>query len=300
MGQKRMSLVAGVVRTVRPHQWVKNVFVLAPVVFAKEAFDPAVLIRAAGAFSVFCLLTGAVYTINDLADVEADRTHPVKRHRPIACGAVPLGIARAMAAALIAVALGFATLISFGFAGVVAGYFLLNLAYSFRLKHLAYVDVVCIATGFVLRVWGGGVATEIQVSKYLLLCTALLALFLGFGKRRHELSADGPRAGRQRAALESYGRRGLDTAMAVTAVTTLVTYVVYTLDPRTRAFFKSDWLWASALFVLLGELRFLFLVRNRPKAESPTQEMLKDGPFVAIVAGWIMLVLWVVYNLHPA
>jgi hypothetical protein len=153
--------------------------------------------------------------------------------------------------------------------------------------------------GFVLRVWGGGVATQIQVSKYLLLCTAVLALFLGLGKRRHELSADTSRSGRQRAALESYGRRGIDTAMAVAAVTTLATYVVYTLDPRTRAFFKTDWLWPSALFVLLGELRFLFLVRNRPKAESPTQEMLKDGPFVAIVLGWVILVIWVVYNLHP-
>lgn len=300
MGQEHRSLVAGIVRTVRPHQWVKNVFVLAPVVFAKEAFDPEILIRAAGAFSVFCLLTGAVYTINDLADVDADRSHSVKRDRPIASGAVPLGVARVLAGALIVVAMGFAALISFGFAGVVAGYFLLNLAYSFRLKHVAYVDVVCIATGFVLRVWGGGVATEIQVSKYLLLCTALLALFLGFGKRRHELTANGSRAGRQRAALESYGRRGLDTAMAITAATTLAIYIVYTLDPRTRAFFKSDWLWPSALFVLLGELRFLFLVRNRPKAESPTQEMLKDGPFVAIVLGWVMLVIWVVYQLHPA
>jgi 4-hydroxybenzoate polyprenyltransferase len=293
--------IGGVLRSVRPHQWVKNVFVLAPVVFAKEMFDAPLLVRAGLAFVVFCLLAGAVYTINDLADIEADRLHPVKRYRPIASGRVPVSVARGMAVVLVVLALGLAATGPLSFVAVAASYFVLNLAYSSKLKHVPYVDVGCISAGFVLRVVGGGFATHIQVSSYLLVCTALLALFLGFGKRRHELTtAEAGRAGRQRVVLESYTRRGLDMALGVTALATATTYLAYTLDPRTRELFQSDWLWPSSLFVVLGVLRFLTLVRSRPRAESPTQEMLRDGPFVAIVLLWVALVMWVVYNLHPS
>jgi decaprenyl-phosphate phosphoribosyltransferase len=292
--------LGGVVMTVRPHQWVKNVFVLAPVAFAKELFDPDLLLRAAAAFAIFCMLAGAIYTVNDIADIEADRQHPVKRFRPIPSGRVPIGVARVLAVLLIAAALSGAALTSAGLFGVAAGYFVLNIAYSLRLKHVAYLDVSCIAGGFVLRVVGGGSATHIQVSSYLLLCTALLALFLGFGKRRHELAAAATRAGQQRLALESYTTRGLDIALGATALTTIAIYLAYTLDPHTRSFFQSNWLWVSTLFVVLGVLRFLHLVRSRPRSESPTQEMLKDGPFVLIVLLWTGLVMWVVYNLRPS
>jgi 4-hydroxybenzoate polyprenyltransferase len=292
--------LGGVLKTIRPHQWVKNVFVLAPVVFAKEIFAWNVLTQATAAFAVFCLLAGAVYTINDIADIEADRVHPVKRSRPIASGRVPLGWARVLLVALLLVGFGGAALLGFGFLAVVAGYFALNVGYSFKLKHVAYVDVCCIAAGFVLRVVAGGFATHIQVSNYLLLCTALLALFLGFGKRRHELAAARNQAAAQRAALESYSKKGLDVALFATATATVATYLTYTLDPRTRAFFRNDWLWVSTVFVVLGVMRFLFIVRRRTKAESPTQEMLRDGPFVAIILCWVFLVMWVVYNLRPA
>ena len=292
--------LGGVVRTLRPHQWVKNVFVLAPVVFAREIFEPVLLSRAASAFGVFCLLAGAVYAMNDVADVDADRTHPVKRYRPIAAGRVPVAWARRLALVLVLVSFGWAATLSLGFLVTAAAYFGMNLAYSLRLKHVAYVDVACIAAGFVLRVVAGGFATDIAVSKYLLVCTALLALFLGFGKRRHELTAARAKAKAQRAALESYTRGGLDLALVVTGLATVATYLVYTLDPRTRAFFRSDWLWISTIFVVLGVWRFLEIVRSRPKAESPTQEMLRDGPFVAIVLLWVVLVMWVVYHLRPS
>jgi 4-hydroxybenzoate polyprenyltransferase len=296
-----MWRVAGVVRTLRPHQWVKNVFVLAPVVFAREVFDPGLLVRAASGFVIFCLLASAVYTINDVADVEADKLHRVKRNRPIASGRVPIALARVLAAILVIASLGAAALVSVAFLVVAAIYLAQNLAYSFRLKHVAYVDVGCISAGFVLRVMAGGYATGIQVSTYLLLCTALLALFLGFGKRRHELAtAEAGRAGRQRVSLESYTKRGLDLALYITALATIATYVAYCIDPHTRALFKNDYLWVSSGFVLLGVRRFLYLVRHRPKSESPTQEMLRDGPFVAIVLLWVVLVMWVVYKLRPS
>jgi decaprenyl-phosphate phosphoribosyltransferase len=292
--------LVGVLRTLRPHQWVKNVFVLAPVVFAKEIFSVGLLTHAAEAFAVFCMLAGSIYTINDLADVAADRVHPVKRFRPIASGQVPLAWARVLAGSLVIVSLAWAISFSFGFFFLVAvAYLTLNLAYSAKLKRVAYLDVACISAGFVLRVVGGGYATHIQVSKYLLLCTALLALFLGFGKRRHELAVAAGRASLQRAALQAYSRRGLDWALGLTAVTTIVSYLSYTLDSRTRAFFHTDALWISTLFVVLGVGRFLQLVSSRPKAESPTQEMLRDGPFVAILLLWVGLVMWVVYHLRP-
>ncbi|HEX3594660.1 MAG TPA: decaprenyl-phosphate phosphoribosyltransferase [Polyangiaceae bacterium] len=290
----------GLIKTIRPHQWVKNVFVLAPVFFAKDLFDSRLVLRAAGAFGVFCLLAGAVYTINDIADAEADRLHPVKRFRPIASGRVSVHAARILAATLVVLGLAGALYGPLPFFGVAALYFLQNLAYSFKLKEYAYVDVVLIAAGFVLRVVGGGYGTHIQVSSYLLVCTALLALFLGFGKRRHELSSSAKRAKKQRAALSRYSTRGLDAAMSITGIATIATYVAYTLDPRTKAYFGSDKLWLTTLFVVLAVLRFLYLVRSRPRAESPTQEMLRDGPFVAAVLLWMMVVIWIVYQLKPS
>jgi 4-hydroxybenzoate polyprenyltransferase len=262
-------------------------------------FAPTVLFRAAAAFLVFCLLAGAVYTLNDILDRDADRAHPLKRSRPIASGRVPLAWAKVLAAVLIVVALGGALSVGLGFALVAATYFAQNVLYSFKLKHVAYLDVSFIAAGFVLRVMAGGYATRIPVSSYLLACTALLALFLGFGKRRHELSAAESKAAAQRHALEAYTTRGLDVALGVTAAATVAAYVSYTLDEHTREFFRTDFLWLSSVFVVLGVLRFLHIVRNRPHAESPTQEMLKDGAFVAIVLGWVVLVMWVVYNLRP-
>lgn len=290
----------GIARTLRPHQWVKNVFVLAPVVFAKEVFESRLLWQAASAFAIFCLLAGAVYAMNDVADVAADRVHPVKRFRPIASGRVPLSWARVLCALLVLVSFGWASSLGLWFLGATVAYFSLNLGYSLRLKHIAYVDVGCIAAGFVLRVMAGGFATEITVSRYLLLCTALLALFLGFGKRRHELAMAERKAGLQRAALESYTRGGIDLALAVTGVATVASYLTYTLDPHTRAFFRRDDLWLSTVFVVLGVLRFLHIVRSRPRAESPTQEMLRDSTFVAIMLGWVALVMWMVYRLRPS
>jgi decaprenyl-phosphate phosphoribosyltransferase len=292
--------VGGYVRTVRPHQWVKNVFVLAPLFFAKDLFEPRLFLRAAGAFGVFCVLAGAVYTINDIADAEADRRHPVKRFRPIASGRISARSARVLAVVLVALGLAGAAYGPLPFFAVALFYFAQNLAYSFKLKHYAYLDVAIIATGFVLRVVGGGFGTHVRVSSYLIVCTALLALFLGFGKRRHELAVAAVRAKEQRAALSGYTARGLDVALAVTGVATVGTYLAYTVDADTRAYFGSDQLYLTTVFVVLAVLRFLHLVRSRPHAESPTQEMLRDGPFVAAVLVWVGVVVYIVYNLRPS
>jgi decaprenyl-phosphate phosphoribosyltransferase len=306
---RRPSLRA-FVKTLRPHQWVKNVFVLAPMFFHKDVFVQTpvgtalnlhVTGRAFAAAAVFSLLAGAVYTINDLADVEADRIHPVKRHRPIAAGEVPLGLARMTALVLVAVSMAAAYAVAPMLAVVAAIYFVENVAYSFGLKKVAFLDVGLIAFGFVLRVLAGGIATDVHVSGYMLACTALLALFLGFGKRRHELALEN--AGKQRAALEAYSARSLNVAMAVTGLATAVTYVAYTLDPTTRAFFHSDSLWLTAPFTVVALVRFLLLVSGRAgrgvRAESPTQEMLRDVPFVLNLVLWVVVVVAIVYQLRP-
>jgi 4-hydroxybenzoate polyprenyltransferase len=296
-----MRLVRGMVRTVRPHQWMKNVFVLAPIVFAKELFDGELLIRAGGAFAVFCLLAGAVYTINDIVDAPSDRVHPVKRHRPIAAGIVPINVAKGLAAMLFVVAMAGALYGPPLFALVCFGYFVQNLAYSFRLKKIAYADVGCIALGFVLRVVAGGLATRIPVSSYLIACTALLALFLGFGKRSHELAGVSLASSKkQRAALEAYTAPALGRALAVTGFASAACYVAYTVDPATREMFHSNWLWLTAINPIYGMLRFVHLVRTRPKAESPTQEMLRDTPFMVNLLIWVIVVVAIVYKLRPS
>ena len=292
-----MTILGGAVRSVRPHQWVKNLFVLAPVVFAKHLTHPSVIKSALGAFGVFCLLAGTVYVVNDLLDVDADRIHPVKRHRPIASGALPVPLARVLAIVLVTVALGGAFLGPWKFIAVAVGYLVLQAAYSTRLKKIAYVDVACIATGFVLRVLAGGFATRTPISTYMIACTAFLALFLGFGKRRHELAA--VNAAKQRKALEAYSERALFWALAVTGLAAVGTYLLYTLDDHTQRFFQSEWLWLTTIHPLIGVLRFLQLVRGRPKAESPTQEMLRDVPFVLNLVVWIIEVIAIVYRLRP-
>ncbi|HEY3354111.1 MAG TPA: UbiA prenyltransferase family protein [Polyangia bacterium] len=305
------STVRGLIKTIRPHQWLKNVFVVAPMFFHKDLFqrsasgDPTLNLKVTGealaATFVFCLLAGAIYTINDIFDVEADRIHPVKRDRPIASGQVSASLAAPFAIALALGALVVAALLDWYFFGVALAYFVTFLAYSFKLKHLAFLDVGLIAAGFVLRVIGGGFATRVHVSGYMIACTALLALFLGFGKRRHELESE--HAAKQRAALEVYSKRSLTIALVVTGLATAATYLAYTLDRDTAAFFQTRYLWLTVPFTLFGIGRFLMLVSGRAgrglKAESPTQEMQRDVPFVLNLVLWTLVALAIVYRLRP-
>lgn len=304
------GMVRGFIKTLRPHQWVKNLFVIAPMFFHKDVFlstaqGPALNLRVAGrglaATGIFCLVAGAIYTINDIVDVRADRAHPIKRDRPIASGRVPEGAARVLAVALLVVSLGGAYLLSAALALVALVYLAENLAYTFRLKKVAFLDVSLIALGFVLRVLAGGIATDVRVSGYMIACTALLALFLGFGKRRHKLGLENASKGRQ--ALEAYTAKSLNVALAATGTATALTYVAYTLDPVTRAFFNSNLLWLTAPFTVFALVRFLQLVSGRAgrglRAESPTQEMLRDVPFVLNLVLWVVIIVAIVYKLRP-
>lgn len=283
----------------RPHQWVKNLFVLAPLVFAKDLFDGVAALRSGLAFIAFSFLASAVYVMNDLADVEADRAHPVKKHRPIASGEVPEHVARGAMVVMASAALLGGFLMSPLFAASAAGYLVLNIFYSLRLKRVAYVDVLCIATGFELRVVAGSFAAEVEPSTYLLLLTFLLASYLGLGKRMHELTAAlaaGTSASRR--VLRSYNVDTLRRLLYLTGGATIVVYVMYTLAPKTRAAFGTDYLVASSVCTLFGVLRFMHLVQHRPEAESPTEEMLRDRPFLLNLAIWAGAVVAILYFSH--
>ena len=292
-----MGPALGLIKTIRPHQWVKNVFVAAPLVFSRHLTDPAYVARTAVAVLAFCLLSGAVYAFNDVRDVEQDRAHPKKRHRPIAAGVLSERAALTSAAALAAVALGACMVIAWPLAGVAAGYLVQNVAYSLRLKHIAFVDVAVIASGFLLRVLAGAAAIAVPASGWLLLCTALLATLLGLGKRAHELSW-AERAGhatQTRAALAGYQIPVVRVAMLVLALGTCGAYLAYTVDPHTIAFFGTDRLAYSTPFVVLGIVRFLGLALWWPKDDSPTEAMLRDPWFLAILGGAVTTIVGVIY-----
>ena len=290
------STVRALIRTLRPRQWVKNVFVGAPLVFARHLDDPAYLARAALAMLAFCALSGAVYAFNDVHDVEADREHPTKRLRPIAAGVLSERLALTCAAVLSAGALLGCLALSPKLAGYAAAYLVINLAYSLRLKQIAFIDVGLIALGFLLRVLAGAAAIAVPASRWLLLCTALLAAFLGLGKRGHEL-VWAARTGKSttRAALAGYRIEVVRVAMIALGAITCAAFVAYTLQPHTIEFFGTrELVWVSP-FVLLGVVRFLILSLWRESDDSPTDAMLSDRWFLLDLAAATATTLYVIY-----
>ncbi|RMH45358.1 MAG: decaprenyl-phosphate phosphoribosyltransferase [Deltaproteobacteria bacterium] len=289
------ATASAILRTLRPRQWVKNAFVIAPLVFSRHLFDAAYAWRAAAATAAFCALSGAVYAFNDVRDVDQDRRHPLKRHRPIASGQLGERTALAVAAVLAAAALAVAAWLSIELLAVATAYGVANLAYSLRLKRIAFVDVAIIAAGFLLRVLGGAYAIHVPVSPWLLACTALLALMLGFGKRAHELAAAGDGATATRAALAGYSLRTLRAAMYALAAATTTAYALYTLDARTVAFFGTRHLVWTTPFPAIGIARFLSLSLWHPRDESPTDAILRDPLFLVNLAAWGATVLAIIY-----
>ena len=296
-GPPKKGAVRGLLKAMRPHQWVKNGFVVAPLVFAKGLGDVPMMTRSGIAFLLFSFAASSIYLMNDLADIEAGRAHPKKRFRPIPAGEVPLGMAKAATGALMVIASAGAALMGWTVAAAIVGYVVLQIAYTFRLKRIPYVDVLCIAAGFELRVLAGSFALRVEPSVYLLVVTLLLSLFLGFGKRMHELRQAGTeeKKAQQRKVLTAYSEKTLIVLLQFTALATTGTYVIYTLDPRTREAFGTDYLAGTIVFTEFGVLRFLDLVRHKSDAESPTEQMLKDWPFLLNLVFWAIAVVAVIY-----
>ncbi|HEX2571157.1 MAG TPA: decaprenyl-phosphate phosphoribosyltransferase [Polyangia bacterium] len=298
VAEKRRPRALALLVALRPQQWVKNLFVGAPLLFAKSLFAPGEARRAAAAVGIFCLIASAVYLWNDLVDLEKDRVHPRKRRRPIAAGELPVPMARVLAASLASFGLAFAWVLAGSFALAAGGYLMLNVAYSLRLKRVPYLDVLAIASGFLLRVVAGALAIEVHASPYLLLCTALLACFVGFGKRAHELASAGERGAAQRSVLALYRPGHLRVALYLTGAATVVAYVAYTLSEHTRTFFHTTKMVWTVPAIIFGMGRFLVLVSQRPRAESPTEELLRDPLFMANLGLWVAAVIGIIYFAH--
>ena len=279
----------------RPPQWTKNLLVFAGLVFSRGLLDPVLVGRSVLAFLLFCLLSGGVYLINDVVDAERDRNHPQKRHRPVASGRLPPTVALAAGLALLigASLAGFALSVRFG--AVAVTYAALLTAYSAGLKHVVIVDTLVIAAGFVLRALAGVVALEIPPSHWFLLCTSLLALFLTFGKRRHELIALEGGAADHRPILSEYSPQLLDQMIAVVTASTLMAYALYTMAPDTEARLGTTRLPLTIPFVLYGIFRYLYLLYRHDLGGNPSEHLLTDRALLVDIALWSATVVLILY-----
>ncbi len=284
------------VRSLRPAQWTKNLFVFAGLIFGERLLDPAAVALALGAFVVFCLLSGVVYLVNDILDREADRRHPLKSRRPIASGALAVSTAAAAAAVLAAAGVAGAFWIGRGLGAVALMYLSLFGLYSRWLKHVVILDALTIALGFVLRAIGGAVAVDVPVSHWLLLLMLLLAMFLALSKRRAELLSLAEDASGHRRILAEYSPYLLDQMIGVVTASTLVAYAFYTVSAETVAKFGTDRLIYTVPFPLYGIFRYLYLVHRRDGGGNPSELLLTDRPLLLCVALWGMAVILILYG----
>lgn len=292
--------IRAVISVARPHQWIKNSFVLAPLVFGLKLTEPLAALRAVAAAAVFCLLSSALYIINDILDAPSDRLHAVKRYRPIASGSLPVRVALVAAGGLLAVSFLTASQLGAQFLLAVAAYSALMGAYNLKLKRVVLVDCMVIACGFVLRVAGGAVAVGVHASHWLILCAFLLALYLAFAKRRHELMSLGASAREHRHVLSRYSDTYLEQINNILLGTTLVCYALYTVSPETIARFGTDQLIYGTIFVVYGLFRYKLVVHSVSAGDNPSQVVLRDAPLLICVAGWAIFNAVVIYRAHLA
>lgn len=287
------------IKIVRPHQWIKNMFVFIPMFFGGSLTDVHDLTVSLLTFLAFCCVASSVYCYNDIIDVDADRRHEVKRHRPIASGAVSIRRAYVLMVVMFAAAVAFMLCVHSALrlyvVAVIIGYYVLNLLYCLRLKQYAIVDVCVIAVGFVLRILAGGFATETVVSQWLILMTFLLTLFLSFAKRRDDVlkmnkTGEAPRKNTIR-----YNLTFINQAVTITASVTLVCYIMYTVSPEVTARFHSDYIYLTSIFVVLGLLRYIQITVVDEKSGDPTKVALHDRFTQLIVCCWGLTFLFIIY-----
>jgi len=290
------STAAKLLVSMRPGEWTKNLFVFAGLLFGQRLTDPTAVVRSGGAFAIFCALASVVYLVNDVMDREQDRQHPRKRLRPIASGALQSSTAILTAIVLAIGALGAAWWMAPSFGAVATGYVTLLVLYSGPLKHIVIIDVLTIAIGFVLRVVAGAVAVAVPMSPWLLICTILLALFLGLSKRRHELTLLADGAIGHRRILQEYSPYLLDQMIGVVTASTLMAYILYATSHETAEKFGTSLLGLTIPFPLYGIFRYLYLVHHREGGGSPAELLLNDRPLLACVALWAVAVAVIIYR----
>lgn len=283
----------------RPHQWLKNAFVFTPLFFGRHTTDWCYVWPCIQAVVAFCLVASGIYCFNDIQDADADRRHPVKRERPVASGAISQPVAYSTMAALWAAAF---ILVTFGscasrelLAGVLLLYIVINVAYCLKLKQITILDVFIIATGFVLRIVAGGVATGIGLSHWIVLTTFLLALFLALAKRRDDVAIYDRSGMKARKSVEHYNMDFLGAAIAIMGSVTIVCYILYTVSDEVVERVGSHHLYATSVFVLAGILRYMQLTLVDGRSGSPTKVLMRDHFIILCVAGWITMFAIILY-----
>ncbi len=288
-------MLLSLLRLARPTQWIKNGVVLAALIFAGRATELHRVELALIATALFCVLSSAVYTLNDIVDREKDRQHPTKRHRPIASGDVPIGVAWVMLLLLAGGGLAGAWFVNLEFFLVVVAFLVLNTAYSFWLKNIVIVDVMSIAASFVLRAYAGAYAIDVPASKWLMINTLFLAMFLGFGKRRHELQMLEESATAHRKILGRYSSYLLDQLIGIVTASVVVVYMLYTFSSEVSQKMGTENLFLTIPFVLYGVFRYLYLIHKEEKGGSPTRVLVTDRPILINVILWLVTVIIVLY-----
>ena len=279
----------------RPKDWVKNLFVLAPLFFSISLFEYDLVAKAASALVLFCLLSSGVYLLNDILDRQEDQRHPRKKHRPLPSGQLKVSVAATSAVLMLLVSIGLSLLLDFEFGLMTLAYLFLNLLYSRFLKKVVILDVFCLAGGFVLRVAGGALVIDVQMSRWLIIATVLLSLFLGFSKRRHELVLLGAEAANHRSVLGHYSMLFLDMVIGIVTAATVMSYALYTVSTETIAKFGSDRLILTIPFVLYGVFRYLYLVYRKAEGGNPSYSLLTDLPLMAAVMAWALVAGAILY-----
>jgi len=280
----------------RPQHWIKNLFVFAAIVFSKNIFNLSLLEKTVVAFISFCLISSSLYILNDLKDLEEDKRHPLKSKRPLASGRLEKSYAIYSFAALGFSGLILSASLNWAFFLISLVFFILQVAYSFWLKHVVILDVFVIAAGFLIRIVAGGLAIKVTLSSWLLICSTLLALFLALSKRRHELVFLEKKASEHRPILEEYSPYFLDQLIAVVTASIVVAYCLYTISEETVAKFGTANLLFTVPFVLYGIFRYLYLIHQKVEGGSPETLIIKDKPLLIDIFLWIVSAVLILYK----
>jgi 4-hydroxybenzoate polyprenyltransferase len=288
--------IIGAFKILRPSQWLKNVFLFAPLIFAKHLFDLPYIWREILAFIGFCIVSSIFYVVNDIFDCEADKLHPIKRNRPLASGTIGIPEICIILVILLVLIAYLIPYLHIHFWYTVIVYAILNFAYSFGLKRVVLVDIFIIAAGFMLRVLAGVFAIEVEISSWLILCTLFISVFLAVSKRRGELMlSSASESFNTRPVLKQYNLAFMDQIMTIAASGMAISYALYTVAERTVNTFKTENLIFTTVFVLFGIFRYIFLMRDRKTDDNPMHLLLSDLPMVVNMLVWFLVCVIVIY-----
>lgn len=280
-------MIKSIIQLLRPHQYLKNTFIFLPLFFGLKIHHLDLLLACGVAFAAYSMIASAVYIFNDYQDREADRQHPRKKFRPLASGAVTTRQAAVLFGLLLMIGFGISLTINLQLFGLLLFYFVLNLAYSAKLKHIALIDVSIIASGFVLRLLAGHFATGVELSMWIVMVTFLLALFLALAKRRDDVIIFLESGTKARKVIDGYNLPLLDAAMVMMATTTVVCYIMYTVSPEVVSRIGSDKLYLTTIFVIMSILRYMQITFVEKRSGSPTEILIHDRLFQAMLVAWL-------------